>query len=36
MVRRLQANIERDHNLYRDILSGRMEIVEKIYRRQEL
>ena len=29
MVRRLQANIERDDNLYSDILSGRIEIVEK-------
>ena len=30
MVRSLQANIERDDNLYRYILSGRIEIVEKI------
>ena len=29
MVRRLQGNIERDDNLYGDILSGRIEIVEK-------
>lgn len=29
MVRRLQANIEHDNNLYNDILSGRIEIVEK-------
>lgn len=29
MVRRLQANIERDNNLYNDVLSGRIEIVEK-------
>ena len=29
MVRRLQVNIERDDNLYSDILSGRIEIVEK-------
>ena len=30
MVKSLQAKIERDDNLYNYILSGRIEIVEKI------